>query len=94
MKNMFYEISNLQSVKMFSDKNCKITQIESAFENCKDLEYFYIEGFDTSSIKSLKSLFSLTSLTKVRFRGFSTENVMDMSYMFYDTNLESLNLCL
>ena len=51
MRNMFYDIANLISVEMISDKKCKIIGIESAFEKCKDLESFSIKGFDTSLSK-------------------------------------------
>ena len=43
MSHMFYDISNLVSVKMVSEKKCKITHMDSTFEKCKDLIDFSIE---------------------------------------------------
>ena len=93
MKNMFKDISKLYSIKMISEDNLKIISLESTFENCENLEYFEIRGFNTNEIKSLKKAFYLsTNLKNLNFTDFITENVEDMSYMFYGLNVYSLNL--
>ena len=92
MSNMFNGVENLERVEMSSDKNCKITKMESAFYYCRDLQIFSIKGFNTESVESLKNLFSHSSLASIKFENFDTKNVKDTSYMFYSTPIEELDL--
>ena len=58
MTNMFKGVIDLIDVEMNSDeKKCKITSMESAFEECKYLEKFNISGFNTEELKSMHKLF-------------------------------------
>ena len=52
MNKMFTEVNNLISVEMSSSKNCSLISMEQAFESCKDLTFFSIEGFFTNEITS------------------------------------------
>ena len=62
MKNMFQGLTNLKSVHLFSEKKGKIISMESAFEDCVNLNGFSIQGFDTSELKSLKRTFMRTDM--------------------------------
>jgi surface protein len=92
MKDMFKNILFLKEVKMNSEKNCNIISMESAFENCENLESFYIKGFNTKKIVSLKKLFYQTSLKNVEFNDFNSESVIDVSYMFSSSSIENIDL--
>ena len=65
MKNMFKGLDSLLMVEMNTMHNTKINSIESAFENCINLYFFNMTGFDTSQIKSLYKLFYGTKITSL-----------------------------
>lgn len=74
MENMFKDVSSIISVKLISEKNCKISSLVGAFQNCEKLNYFEINGFHTASIKSLKNTFYLSSnLERFNFSNFNTK---------------------
>ena len=50
MDNMFKGISSLISVEMESLNNTKIYSMKSTFENCENLEFFSINGFDVDNL--------------------------------------------
>ena len=86
MSNMFKDIQTLNEIELNSEKKCNITSMENAFQNCQNLTQFKIKGFDTSKLVSLKNLFYETSLNSIELNDFNTQNVKDMSYMFYGCN--------
>ena len=86
MKNMFKNISPLISVEMVSE-NVNLTNIEGAFENCQNLEYFKIDGFYVDNLKSMhKLLYNTPKLSKVDLSGFDTSLIEDFSFMFANSN--------
>ena len=92
MKNMF-AFTNIKEVKMKSDKNVRIKNMENSFENCYSLEKFEIEGFNTSIVTNMSKLFyNSTNLTKVNIQNISTFNLEDMSYMFAYTNISTISI--
>ena len=52
MDYMFKNVKDLISIEMKSEKNCPITSMISAFENCNQLNKFKIDGFNVEQIKS------------------------------------------
>jgi hypothetical protein len=46
MDYMFKDVQDLISVEMKSDKNCKISSMIRAFENCTNLQSVKISGFN------------------------------------------------
>ena len=66
MKNMFKDVLALREVTLYSEKSCKITSMESTFENCKNLVNIKIIDFDTSQIKSLRKTFYGTNLEALK----------------------------
>jgi len=94
MENMFKGVSSLYSVKMHSDKNAKIDFIDSAFENCLKLTNFKIIGFNLADLKSMKKLFYKSGLNSFDSDYLRTQNLLDISYMFAETNLEKIKMSL
>ena len=91
MNYMFKNISSLISVEMISE-NISLNNIEGAFENCNNLEYLKIKGFNIDNLKSLKKLFYNTSkITKVDLSEFDTSKIEDFSFMFANTNIKEIN---
>ena len=94
MENMFKGVSSLYTVKMYSDKNAKIDYMDSAFENCPKLTSFKIIGFNLADLKSMKKLFYKSGLSSYESDDLTTKNLLDISYMFAETNLERIKLSL
>ena len=71
-----------------------LININSIFNDCKELSSLEIINFNTYNVKSLNHMFSnCSSLTSLNLSNFNTNNVQDMSDMFYNcTSLTSLNL--
>ena len=92
MKNMF-AFTNIKTVKMISDKNLKIKNMASSFENCYLLEKFEIEGFITTEVTNMSKLFyNATNLKDVNIQKMDTTNLKDMSYMFAYTNISHISI--
>ena len=92
MDSMFKDVSSLISINITSTKNVKITSLISAFENCDNLNKFYLEGFDTHDVNSMHKLFYKTHLTKINLTNFNTKNIIDMSYMFTGSPISEIDL--
>ena len=92
MDNMFQNIDSLISIDMKSEKNLKILSMESTFENCIELEYFNMIGFDTSNIISINKLFYKTNLKNFNLTSFllNMNNLKEMSFIFASSALEYL----
>lgn len=86
MKKMFKDVESLTKITLYSDKNCKITSLESTFENCKNLRDINIINFDTSQVSSFKKAFYGTNLEDLTKLDINTKNVEDMSYMLLIQN--------
>ena len=83
--NMDYLFSGTQlnDIKMISNKKGVILSMTETFNNCDRLDYFSISGFDTSQVKNISRLFNKNEeLKEVHFNDFNTENVEDMSELF------------
>ena len=92
MDLMFKDVSSLKSINLTSTKNAKITSMISTFENCENLDFFHIDGFDTSEVKSMHKLFYKTSsLLNMNLSLFKTDNVIDMSYMFSQSSIQEID---
>ena len=92
MDYMFKDILSLVKVEMYSNVDTNILSMKGSFENCKNLQIVYIEGFNTEKINSTQKLFCNTSIYNLTLKNFSTYNVEDMSYMFSSTNIRNLSL--
>ena len=92
MKNMFKDVIALRDVVLYSEKSCKITSMESTFENCRNLLNIKIIDFDTSEIKSLKKTFYGANLEDLKEFEITSRYVEDMSYMFANSELNNLVL--
>ena len=75
MDEMFSNVPSLKSVKMSSNKNCKILSMISTFENCNNLESFNIDGFSTDELKSTKKLFYNTNLNNLNMDFLKDSNI-------------------
>ena len=83
MDYMFKDVADLIEVRMESENNFKILSMISTFQNCENLNFFNISGFNVEEVKSTKKLFYNTSLSEVYFNDFNSINLVDMSYMFF-----------
>ena len=67
--------------------------MESTFENCVSLKSISLSGFTTYKVKSMNKLFKSTRLTSIDLNIFNASNVVNMSFMFANSNsLESVNM--
>ena len=92
MDSMFKGLNQLLSIDISSQKNLKIKSMESAFEDCENLDSFNMKGCDTSQITSIKNIFSNTDIKNIDLEQFHLDNIKDMSYMFYKVKLKSIDL--
>ena len=93
MDYMFYNISNLISVEMKTKGNIEIKTITEAFEYCSNLKNISIDGFIGNNIKNMHKLFYKDiSLENANITIINTTNLIDCSYMFSNTYLDSLNI--
>ena len=90
MDYMFKDVQDLISVEMKSDKNCKISSMIRAFENCTNLQSVKISGFNGENIKSMHKMFYNSGLTFISTEFNFTINVEDMSYMFASSQLKEI----
>ena len=71
-----------------------LININSIFNDCKELSSLEIINFNTYNVKSLNHMFSnCSSLTSLNLSNFNTNNVQDMSNMFCNcSSFTSLNI--
>ena len=79
MDSMFKGLNQLLSIDISSQKNLKIKSMESAFEDCENLDSFNMKGCDTSQITSIKNIFSNTDIKNIDLEQFHLDNIKDMS---------------
>ena len=92
LKKMF-DSTNIKSIKMNSEKDSIITDMESTFENCNFLEKFEISGFDTSEVETMTKLFyNCKKLKEVDIEDMDTDELENMDYMFANTNISEIKL--
>ena len=66
--------------------------MKSTFENCQNLEHFNINGFNTDEVKSMHKLFYKTSLYEINLNNLISKNVVDISYMLAESNINEIDL--
>ncbi|SEK57250.1 BspA family leucine-rich repeat surface protein [Ruminococcus albus] len=71
-----------------------VTNMNSMFDFCTELEHLDISGFDTSKVTNMCGMFSqCTNLTSLDVSGFDTSNVTNMAAMFrWCCNVKSLDV--
>lgn len=91
---MFSGCTNIVNVENLKALNLSETkELDFLFENCKSLESIDLNGLNTDNVESLWSMFyKCSSLKYVDLSPLFTGNVTNMSYMFADSGIESLNL--
>ena len=90
LKNMFKRVNNLKGVYFTTSKEgTKITSMESTFEECLYLDYFYIDkGWDTTGLTTMTKAFAHSiSLEEIDFDNMALSNVKDMSHMLEGTRI-------
>ena len=94
MEKMFLNIEGLTKVELIPSENqiVKVNSMSSTFEGCVNLESFVNKGFNTDEVTSMHKRFFRTSLSDIKYDQFlSTKNVMDMSYAFSYTKIDTFN---
>ena len=92
MDYMFNDVKGLISIEMFSENNCKIISMISTFENCTNLAFFNITGFNGDEILSMHKLFYRSGLSSFYCQFNFTSNVEDISYMFAFSSIRQFML--
>ena len=91
MNNMFKDVNSLVNANITSINNGKIIGMEKIFENCQNLGFVNIDGFNLKEIKSFHKLFYNSCLTKFKISG-DISSVEDISFMLAGTSIEYINL--
>ena len=92
LKKMFAG-TNIKTMKMNSNKDAIIKNMESSFENCEFLEKFEISGFDTSEVEKMTKLFyNCKNLKEVDIEDMDTDELENMDYMFANTSISEIKL--
>lgn len=92
LKKMFAS-TNIKTMKMNSNKDSIIEDMESTFENCEFLENFEISGFDTSEVEIMtKFFYNCKNLKEVNIVEMDTDELKHMHYMFANTNISKIKL--
>ena len=92
MDNMFKNNPYLVNVTMISEENLKINSMKSTFENCTNLIYFDISGFNIDNLKSVHKLFYKDkNLEKINLGFFKKNNIEDMSFLFAESNINNFD---
>ena len=93
MEKMFQGINSIVSVELNTDKNnIFISSIKEAFDECKNLISFSLNGFNTSKIKSFHKLFHLAQIKNIDLSKFEAKELEDISYMLSGTPIEEIEL--
>ena len=94
MSYMFYNMSNLTSLNLFSFDTSKVTNMDHMFSRMSSLTMLNLSSFDTSKVTNMGSMFSsIRNLTSLNLSSFNTSKVTYMSGMFSGMiNLTSLDL--
>ena len=101
MKEMFYNLSNLENIDLNDLDTSNVSYMYQTFYGCKSLQEINLTQLDTSSVSNMYGMFRFCSnLTKIigldetnLNSNFITNNVLNMSFMFQDCNaLTELNL--
>ena len=84
--NVFANCASLTTIITGEMDTSLVTTIQGLFANCSSFEILDISWLNTTSVTNMRSLFNgCSSLTKIIFgSNFTTANVTDMGYMFYD----------
>ena len=82
MDNMFKDVLDLVSIEMVSNKSSNITSMVSTFENCENLRFFNISGFNVEYLTSMEKFFYKSSILEYYFNDFNPMQLEDISYMF------------
>ncbi|MBO7340882.1 MAG: BspA family leucine-rich repeat surface protein [Lachnospiraceae bacterium] len=84
MAHMFYNSSNLTSIKLGGASN-NLTNMFEMFRNCAKLETVTFTNFNTSKVTNMSNLFdSCYALTSPSLAGLDTSSVTDMSRMYFE----------
>jgi len=93
-KKMFNYNYYIKKVDLTKIDTSKVTDMNSMFANCVQLEYVNMTGIDTSSVTDMGSMFqSCPKLTSLDLSSFNTSSVLNMNCMFcHCKNLTYLNI--
>jgi hypothetical protein len=92
MNNMFKN-TTIKKVNMTSEKSTLIKDMQNSFKECKFLEEFKIEDFDTSEVSNMDHLFeNCKKLKNVHMTGIELDDLESVSYTFANTNISRIKL--
>ena len=93
--NMFSWFRNTQHIYNLNNLNTsRVTNMQSMFEQCQNLETVDISSFDTSNVTNMSNMFYYCRYTEsINLGSIDTSNVTDFNHMFFFcTYLETLNI--
>ena len=92
---LFSRYKNMKYI-LFNDAfhTDKVTNMDSMFSFCENLERIDLSGFNTENVTDMRSMFAFCrSLQEINFTGFQTAQVENMNWVFYGCeSLRSLDL--
>lgn len=91
---MRFKKCNFTDIKINMPENKCLTNLNSMFEESKNLKSVDLSNFDTTNIKSMNLMFyECTNIENINLANFNTKEVQDMRCMFAECfNIENLNL--
>ena len=94
MDYMFYNITSLVSVELYSRKNITVISMKGSFKDCYNLTKFKNDGFNTSKVEYMNDFFHNSNLKEFNLEyNLDTSNVINMSQMFKNCKmLQNLNI--
>ncbi len=94
MRGMFYNMENLTEIKGIENfKTGKVTDMGYVFYGTA-ISSLDLRNWDTSQATTMFLIFyNMENLTEIKgIENFKTNNVTDMSYMFFNTKIDTLDL--
>ncbi|MGN0143466.1 MAG: BspA family leucine-rich repeat surface protein, partial [Clostridium sp.] len=94
MDNMFRGCSSLTSLDLSSFNTLQVNSMINLFAECSSLSSInFGDNFNTSQVTTMNNMFKdCTSLKDLDLSNFDTSRVINMSFMFSDSGIESLDL--
>ena len=93
MYSTFFNCLNIENIRFPEFNSEKNINFSNTFKNCENLQYIFLGKNKINTINTKHTFYNCKKLYFDFFDKFNTENVEDMSYMFFNChNLKSCNI--
>lgn len=87
MSSAFYDMENLEEIKLDWVDTSKVTDMQRMFYNCHSLKDLNVSSFNTSNVTSMYQMFYwCSSLTWLDLSNLNTSNTTNIEYIFLSCN--------